>query len=149
LVVTCALLATGGYLVWHHQQVVHEQQRRAEFAAGAGQAVVALMSIDGSRAQDDVQRIIDDSTGQFRDDFKNSADEFVGVAKKSKAVTKASVQATAVESMTADSAIVLVTAATTITNTASANQQPRTWRLSVDVVNDGGQIKMSKVDFVP
>lgn len=31
---TCALVATGGYLVWHHQQVVNEQQRRAEFAAG-------------------------------------------------------------------------------------------------------------------
>lgn len=107
------------------------------------------MSIDGSRAQDDVQRIIDNSTGQFRDDFKNSADEFVGVGKESKAVTEASVQATAVESMTKDSAVVLVTAATTIRNAAGANQQPRTWRLSVDVVRDGGRIKMSKVDFVP
>ena len=51
--------------------------------------------------------------------------------------------------MTKDSAVVLVTAATTISNSAGANQQPRTWRLSVDVVDDGGQIKMSKVDFVP
>ncbi|MCV7136235.1 hypothetical protein H7J06_25010 [Mycobacterium hodleri] len=149
VVATCALVAASGYLLWHHQRVGEEQQRRAEFAAAARQAVVTLMSIDGSKAQEDVQRIIDSSTGQFRDDFQNSAKEFVDVAKESKSVTTASVKASAVESMSEDSAVVLVTAATTINNTAGANQQPRTWRLSVDVVRDGGQIKMSKVDFVP
>lgn len=146
---TCALLAASGYLLWHHRQVSDEQQQRAEFAAAARQAVVTLMSIDGAKAEEDVQRIIDSSTGQFRDDFQASAKEFTDVAKESKSVTTASVKASAVESMSGDSAVVLVTAATTITNTAGANQQPRTWRLSVDVVRDGGQIKMAKVDFVP
>lgn len=146
---TCALLVVSGFLLWQHQQSDREQQRRAEFAAAAEQAVVTLMSIDSSRAQEDVQRIIDNSTGQFRDDFKNSATDFVDVAKESKAVTKASALAAAVQSMTKDSAVVLVTANTTISNSAGADKQPRTWRLSVDVVRDGGQIKMSKVDFVP
>jgi Mce-associated membrane protein len=136
-------------LFWHHQQAEREQHRRAEFAAAAGQAVVTLMSINSSTAQDDVQRIIDNSTGQFRDDFEGSAKEFVEVAKESQAITKATVKATAVESMSDNSAVVLVTAATTITNTAGANEQPRTWRLSVDVTQEAGQIKMSKVDFVP
>lgn len=149
VVATCAMVSASGYLVWQHRQVEELQQRRAEFTAAAGQAVVTLMSIDGAKAQDDVQQIIDNSTGQFRDDFRNSADEFVAVAKESKSVTKASVKATAVESMTGDSAVVLVTAATTITNPAGANQQPRTWRVSVEVVRDGGQLKMSKVDFAP
>ena len=149
MVATCALVAASGYLLWHHQRVGDEEQRRAEFAAAARQAVVTLMSIDGAKAEEDVQRIIDSSTGQFRDDFQSSAKEFVDVAKASKSVTTASVKASAVESMSEDSAVVLVTAATTISNTAGANQQPRTWRLSVDVVRDGGQIKMSKVDFVP
>lgn len=149
MMTTCALVAASGYLLWHHQRVGEEQQRRAEFAAAARQAVVTLMSIDSTKAQEDVQRIVDSSTGQFRDDFQSSAKEFVDVAKQSKSVTTASVKATAVESMSRDSAVVLVTAATTISNTAGANQQPRTWRLSVDVVRDGGQLKMSKVDFVP
>ncbi len=145
----CALVAAGGYLVWNQQQVDRERQSRAEFSAAAGQAVVALMSIDSSKAQDNVQRILDHSTGQFRDDFQDTAEEFVEVAKESQAVTSATVQATAIESMTGDSAVVLVSAATTITDSAGPNQQPRTWRLSVDVVRDGGQIKMSKVEFVP
>jgi Mce-associated membrane protein len=148
LTATCALLAVSGYLVRQDEQVAAEQKRRAEFTAAAGQAVVTLMSIDSSRARDDVQRIIDDSTGQFRDDIADSADEFVQVATDSKSITKASVRSAAVESMTDDSATVLVTASTTIANEAGVDQQPRTWRLSVDVVSDGGQIKMSKVDFV-
>jgi Mce-associated membrane protein len=147
--VACVLLAASGYLHWQHQQAEREHQRRTEFAAAAGQAVVTLMTINSSTAQDDVQRIIDNSTGQFRDDFQQSAKEFVEVAHESQAVTKATVKASAVESMTHDSAVVLVTAATTITNTAGANEQPRTWRLSVDVTQESGQIKMSKVDFVP
>ena len=149
LTATCALLVVSGFLLWQHRQADREQQRRAEFAAAAEQAVVTLMSIDSGRAQEDVQRIIDNSTGQFRDDFKNSATDFVDVAKQSKAVTKATAQAAAVQSMTKDSAVVLVTANTTISNSAGADKQPRTWRLSVDVVRDGDQIKMSKVDFVP
>jgi Mce-associated membrane protein len=149
LVATCALLAASGYLVCHHRQVEREQQRRAEFSATASQAVVTLMSIDASKAQDDVQRIIENSTGQFRDDLQSAATDFVKAAQDSKTVTKASVRAAAVESMTGDSAVVLVTAATTVSNSAGADQQPRTWRLSLDLVRDGGQIKMSKVDFVP
>lgn len=149
IVTTCAFLAASGYLLWHHQKVSGEQQQRAEFAAAARQSVVTLMSIDGAKAEEDVQRIIDSSTGQFRDDFQASAKEFTDVAKESKSVTTASVKASAVESMSGDSAVVLVTAATTISNTAGAKQQPRTWRLSVNVVRDGGQIKMAKVDFVP
>lgn len=149
VVVSLALLAVSGYLVWHHQQVEHEQQRRAEFAAAASQAVVTLMSIDSSKAQADVDRIIENSTGKFRDDFRSAADEFVKAAQDAKATTKATVRASAVEAMTQDSAVVLVAAAATVSNAAGAEQQPRTWRVSVDMVRDGGQLKMSKVDFVP
>jgi Mce-associated membrane protein len=147
--IACALVAACGYMVRYHQQFEQQQQRRAEFSAAATQAVVTLMSIDAGKAHDDVQRVIANSTGAFRDDFQSAADDFVKAAQDSKAVTKASARAAAVESMTQDSAIVLVTAATTVSNAAGADQQPRTWRLSVDMVRDGGQLKMSKVDFVP
>ncbi len=53
------------------------------------------------------------------------------------------------QSMDADSAVVLVGTATTVSNSAGANQQPRNWRLSLTMVKDEDQIKMSKVEFVP
>jgi len=51
--------------------------------------------------------------------------------------------------MTDNSAVVLVSASSRVTNAAGAKQEPRTWRLSVDLERVGDQIKMSKVEFVP
>jgi Mce-associated membrane protein len=146
---TCALLAASGYMVWQHRQTVQEQQRTAEYTAAARQSVVTLMSLDFNRAQEDVQRIIDNSTGPFKEDFENQAADFVKVAQESKVITEVTVNSTAVESMSDDSAVVLVAASSRVTNSAGANQEPRAWRLSVNLQRDGGQIKMSKVEFVP
>ena len=136
-------------MYWYHRQVQAEQQRRAEFAAAARQGVVTLMSLDYTKAKEDVQRIIDNSTGQFKTDFQNTADDFVKVATDSKAVTETSVTATAVESMTDDTATVIVAATSRVTNAAGAKQEPRAWRLSVNLARDGGQMKLAKVEFVP
>ena len=146
---TIALIAVSVIMVKHHRDQAAEQQRSAEFAAAARQSAVTLMSLDFNKAKEDVQRIIDNSTGQFRDDFKNQADDFVKVAQDSKVITEVTVNSTGVESMTNDSAIVLVSATSRVSNAAGAKQEPRTWRLSVSLQRDGGQIKMSKVEFVP
>jgi Mce-associated membrane protein len=146
---TCALITLSVLMVLNHRHQAAEQQRRAEYAAAGRQSVVTLMSLDFNKAKTDVQRIIDNSTGQFRDDFKNQADDFVKVAQDSKVITEVTVNSTGVESMTNDSAIVLVSATSRVTNAAGAKQEPRTWRLSVNLQRDGGQIKMSKVEFVP
>jgi Mce-associated membrane protein len=149
VLVIAALLAACGYMYWSHRQVQAEQQRRAEFEAAARQGAVTLMSLDYKKAKEDVQRIIDNSTGQFKTDFQNTAEDFVQVAVESKAVTVTRVTATAVESMTDDTATVLVAASSSVTNAAGAKQEPRAWRLSVNLARDGGQLKLAKVEFVP
>ncbi len=146
---TLALLAASGYMVWQHRLAVKHQQQIAEYEAAARQSVVTLMSLDFNKAQQDVQRIIDNSTGQFRDDFKNQANDFVRVAQDSKVITDVSVNGAVVESMTDNSAVVLVSATSHVTNSSGAKQEPRSWRLSVILQREGGQIKMSKTEFVP
>ncbi len=146
---TAALITLSVLMVINHRHQAAEEQLRAEYAAAGRQSVVTLMSLDFNKAKEDVQRIIDNSTGQFRDDFKNQADDFVKVAQDSKVITEVTVNATAVESMTDDAAVVLVSATSRVTNSAGAKQEPRSWRLSVNLQRDGDQIKMSKVEFVP
>jgi Mce-associated membrane protein len=146
---TCALITLSVLMVQNHRHQAAEQQRSAEYAAAGRQSVVTLMSLDFNKAKDDVQRIIDNSTGQFKDDFNNQAADFIKVAQDSKVITEVTVNATAVESMTNDSAVVLVSASSRVTNASGAKQEPRSWRLSVNLQRDGGQIKMSKVEFVP
>ena len=144
-----ALASTSAWIVVKHRQAEHQRDLDAQFSAAARQGVVSLMSLDFNRAQDDVQRIIDNSTGQFREDFQSQAEEFAKVAESSKVITAANVTATAVQTMTEDTADVLVAAASTITNAQGAKEDPRSWRLIVSMARDGDQIKMAKVEFAP
>lgn len=148
VVVICGLLAASGYMLWHHHTVVEQQQRAAAFTAAAKQGVINLLSMDFKKAKEDVQRVLDSSTGEFRDDFQNRAGDFTKVVEQSKVVTDGTVGTTALESMSKDSAVVLVQASERVTNAAGAKDEPRSFRLRVSVARDGDQIKMSKVEFV-
>lgn len=146
---TVALLGLSGAAYLNHRNLELKQQKQAEFAAAARQGVVTLMSLDFNRAQEDVDRIIDITTGDFKKDFENQAEDFVRVAQEAKVVTEATVNAVAVQKMTDDTATVLLAAMSRVSNIASEKQEPRAWRLSVDVARDGDQIKLAKVEFVP
>ena len=149
VIAIAALASTSAWIVVKHRQAEHQRDLAAQFSAAARQGVVSLMSLDFNRAKDDVQRIVDNSTGQFREDFQAQAEEFAKVAESSKVVTEANVTATAVQTMPEDTADVLVAAASTITNAQGAKDDPRSWRLIVSMARDGDQIKMAKVEFAP
>lgn len=151
VIVIVALLAASVYMVLEHRNASQRRQRVAEFAAAARQGVVTLTSLDFNNAKAGVQRVIDDSTGSFRDDFQKMAGDFTKVVEQSQVVERGTVQAAAVDlnSMTNDSAVVLVASTSEVTNAAGAKQDPRNFRLIVTLTRDGGQLKMSKVEFVP
>ena len=149
IVLICAFAGFSGYMAWQDRDATQREQRAARFVAGARQGVVNMTSLNFAKAKEDVQRVIDSSTGEFRDDFQRSAKDFTTVVEKSKVVTEGTVNAAALESMDEHSASVLVSATSKITNAAGAKDEPRAWRLRVAVTEDGGQYKMSKVDFVP
>jgi Mce-associated membrane protein len=149
LVVSCASLAGSGYLVLHHQKAVQQSQRRAEFAMAARNAVVTMMSIDSGKARDDMQRFADATTGQFKASILMGAENIVKTLEQTNLTAKAAVQAVAVQSMTEDSAVVLVAAKSELTKPDQAKPELRWWRLVLNIERDGGHLKVSKVEFVP
>ena len=149
ILLICAFVGASGYMMYQRHEITEHNQRVANFLAGARQGVVNMTSLDFNRAKEDVQRVIDSSTGQFRDDFQQRAKDFTTVVEQSKVVTQGTVNAAAVQSIDGNSALVLVAATSRITNAAGAKDEPRNWRLKVTVTEDGGQYKMSKVEFVP
>ncbi|BBY05612.1 hypothetical protein [Mycobacterium noviomagense] len=149
VILICTFSGTSGYVVWYHRKSVEQRQRAVEFAAAARQSAITLMSIDADKARDDLQRVIDDSTGQFKNQMLLTANGLVESVEKSKASTKATVQAVAVESMTADSAVVLVTAKADIVSPDKTKPPSRSWRIVMNLQRDGGQLKMSRVEFLP
>jgi Mce-associated membrane protein len=150
VIIIVASLAASADIVLQHRNASHQHQRAAEFAAAAREGVVTLTSLDFNDAKAGVQRIIDNSTGSFRDDFAKMAGDFAKVVEQSKVVERGTVQAVAVDldSMTNDSAVVLIASTSEVTNAAGAKQDPRSFKLIVTLTRDSDQLKMSKVEFV-
>lgn len=145
-----AFVGSSAYMVLQHRDTTRHQQREAAFVAGAKQGVLNMISLDFNKAKADVQRVIDGSTGEFQADFQQRANDFISVVIQSKAVTEGTVHAAALESMNDNSAVVLVSATSQVTNSPPGKDEPpRIWRLRVTVADVGGKYKMSKVEYVP
>lgn len=148
----CASLALSGYFVWVDRVASQKRQRSAEFVAAARQDVMTLMSLDFNKTKENMQRISDNTTGSFKQHFPLVALQLTNGLQRSKMVTTVSVNDVAVESMTDNSAVVLV-AATTQAKTPDAPQpnaqpQPQPWLIVLTLLRDKGQPKMANVEFV-
>jgi Mce-associated membrane protein len=148
--VTAGLLAATGYMLWEHHKTAQQRHSAAEFVAAARQDVVNLMSMDYNKSQESVQRVLDGSTGKFRANFDETADEFAKALRDEKIITSATVNDAAVDSMTGDSAVVLVSATSRREGKQAPKeqQQPQVWRVVLTLEREGDQIKMSGVEFV-
>jgi Mce-associated membrane protein len=142
-------LTLTALMLWKHAEVAADQARDRASIEAARDGVMALLSIDHTRAKEDVQRVLDLSTGRFREDFARDADDFVKTAIDSKAVTKGSVRVAALQSVKEGSGVVLVAASSKVTNASGAKEDTRPWRMRVTVARDGDIWKMSDVEFVP
>ena len=149
VVVSCGSLAASGYLLWQHHDAVQQRQRTAQFATAARNAILTMLTINASTARADVQRFADQTTGQFKAMVLLSGEDYVKALEQSKVSSKAAVQAVAVQSMTQDSAVVLVAAKSELTKPDQAKPESRSWRVVVNLERDGGQLKISKVEFTP
>jgi len=148
LVLLCASFAASGYIVWQHRALVQQRQHAAEFAAAAREEVATLMSIDPAHAAESVQHTIDDTTGALKSQLEATSGYMANNAQEAQVSTKATVQDVAVESMTDNSAVLLVVAKSDTINPDKSLRPSVFWRLSVSIDRDGDRLKMSKLDFV-
>jgi Mce-associated membrane protein len=150
--VICVSLALTGYFVWVDRIASQKRQRSAEFAAAARQDVMTLMSLDFNKTKEDMQRISDNTTGSFKEHFPVVAIQLTNGLQRSKVVTTVSVNDVAVESMTDNSAVVLVGATTQAKSPDDPQpddkQQLQTWHIVLTLLRDKGQPKMSNVEFL-
>ncbi|MFF3574003.1 hypothetical protein ACFYXQ_40275 [Nocardia jiangxiensis] len=146
-------LAAAGmsmYFAVAHRNSSHEADQRLACVQAARQGVVNILSVDFATANRDVQRILDDATGAWRDEFSPQAQPFIQVVEKSKVVTTADITAAGLEHLNGDgSAQVLVAAHSKVSNSAGASNEQRTFRLRVTVAPDGGRLKIAKMEYVP
>jgi Mce-associated membrane protein len=151
-VLMVTLAAVGGLAGWleyrAHQTRQSEQQRELFLQIGR-QAAVNLTTIDYTKVDADIQRVLDSSTGGFHDDFQKRSPAFADVVRQAKSKSEGTVTEAGFESVTDNTAQVLVAVSVKTSNIDAQQQAPHNWRMRIGVqkVDDGE--KVSSVGFVP
>jgi Mce-associated membrane protein len=113
-----------------------EADRDALLKAGR-QTVVDFTTYEYRSWDADVQRVLADATGPFKDEFSTTAGQLKAPVVANKATSRGEVLEAGVVLTDADSAQVLVVADATITNTAAPDGQLRHYRIKLDMVRVG------------
>jgi len=146
-----ALLLAGvltGWLGWRTYQSEQTERLHNIFLQAASQGALNLTTIDFAHADADIQRVLDGSMGTFYDDFQQRAAAFEDVVKKTQSKTEGTVTSAGIESISGDSARVLVAVSVKTSNLAAPQQHPRLWRMRIDVQRVGDRAKVTNVGFV-
>jgi len=149
LVAAVVMAGLFGWLLYRAHESHDAQQQRQLFLEVGRQAALNLTTINFTRADADVQRILDSATGAFHDDFQQRSPAFVEVVKKAQSKSEGTVTETGLESDDANGAQVLVAVTVKTTNAGTAEAQPRAWRMRIGVQKVGNGAKVSNVEFVP
>lgn len=149
LVLLVALTALVGWLGYRAYQANEAEQQRALFLHVGRQGALHLTSIDYTRVDADIQRVLDSSTGAFYDDFQKRSPAFADVVRQSQSKTQGTITEAGVESVSGDTARVLVAVSVKTSNVAGQDQPPRQWRMRIDVQQIGDEAKVANVGFAP
>lgn len=152
LVVGILILASigglTGWLGWQTHRSEQAQRLDDMFLQAGRQGALNLTTMDHAHVEDDIQRVLDGSIGTFYDDFEQRAPAFAEVVKTTQSKTQGTVTEAGIESVSDDSARVLVAVSVKTSNIAAPEQRPRLWRMRIDVQKVGDVAKVANVGFV-
>ncbi|GAT08279.1 Mce protein [Mycolicibacterium novocastrense] len=150
LVVVVALAALTGWLGYRAYESRQAEDLRNLFLQVGRQGALNLTTISHEHAEQDVQRVLDSSTGTFYDDFQARAQPFIEVVKQAQSKSEGTISEAGIESLNGDEAKVLVAVTVNTTNAGAPEQAPRSWRMRISVQKTGeDEAKISNVEFVP
>ncbi|PXX66952.1 Mce-associated membrane protein [Nocardia tenerifensis] len=148
-VLVVALLVAGALAtVVQAHSIDTRDARRAEYVQTARQAILNLTTIRADSAKEDIDRILELASGQFKNEFDGRVDPFMNIVQQAKVVSNGEIVEAAVESDDDNSAKVLVAAKQTLTNAGQEGPQTRFYRFRVTVSEGDSGLTVSKVEFV-
>lgn len=149
-VAVVALAVTSGGLARSHDDRQAVADHDLELLQGTRQAVMNLITPSAADPAGSAQRILDGATGEWRTEFESTRAEFIDTIAQSKTESTGEILGAGIERANDDGTTsVMVAAVTKVTNAAGAKDEPRTWRLRVQVGRDGDLYKLAKIEVVP
>lgn len=148
LIAVTVLLALDGWLAHRADQEHRQVLERTAFLEAGRQAALDLTSVEYTRVEADVQRILAASTGSFRADFERRSPPFVEEVLRTKSTSVGQIVEAAVESVAGEQAKVIVAVKVTTTRDGSSDQRVKSWRMRVYVSRTGAGFKVSNVEMI-
>lgn len=147
-VATVVLLVVAALLSVQLYRDRQQQDARQAALTSARQLALNLTSIDGEDFPGDVARILDLSTGGFREDFTARSAELEQVVEENEVASQGEVVEGSVVRSDRESATTLLVVDTTQTNKAQPEPQPRRYVMKLEVERVGSSWLVSSVDFL-
>jgi Mce-associated membrane protein len=149
VVVIIALVVLGLLCLSRVQDDNAAASRDQQILQDARQMVVNLTTLKQATAQQDIARLLQGATGQFRQQFGDASGSFQTVLHQAQVDSTGQVKEAAIESSDDQKASVLVAASATVKNTEAPQGQSRVYRMRVSMEHSGDSWLVSNVEFVP
>jgi Mce-associated membrane protein len=149
LIIVAGSGGAAGWLGYQAQLAREAKSQHSLFLQVARQAAVNLTTISYTEVDADIQRILDAATGAFRDDFQKRSGPFVEVVKQVQSKSEGTVNEAGFLNENREQAQVLLAVSVKTATAAAPEQEPRRWRLRIDVQKTTDGAKVSNVEFVP
>lgn len=148
-VATLVLLALG-VVFWLQVQGNAEQDRQREQAtAVAKQQAITLITVNPKNVNENMRSLLENSTGEFRRQFEAASPTFEKVIKDGAVDSKGTVAEAGVVSASDGRVRVLVAVNSSVHNAETDKDEPRRYRLRVDVQKEADRWLVSSMMFVP
>lgn len=150
LAVLTLVLVTALVALWLRAQDNTEQDRQRRAALElAEQQAVTLVTVNPANVNEQMRELLANSTGDFQRQFDAASPTFERVIKDGKVDSTATVEESGVVRISEDQARVLVALNSKVHNTETNTDEPRRYRLRVDLVKEGDRWLVSNMAFVP
>ena len=130
-VLLLAALAGAGWTGWQVRQERAADDDRAQALSVARQAAVAFTSYDARHIDEDLDRVRDMSTGDFRDQFTKALGALTGAIRKAHGVSEGEVTQMGLIRSSDSTAVVIAAVDATITNKETQKPSLRRYRLQI------------------
>jgi len=149
LAMIVVLAGLVGWVSYGAYQTHQGTNQRQAFLQAGRQGALNLTTIDHSRVDADVSRILDSTAGEFHDDFQKRAPAFIDAIRKNQSTSVGTIAEAGLESVQGNDAQVLLAVNVKTSTVADPNQPAKAWRMRIGVRKVGDQLKVSDVRFVP
>lgn len=148
LIVTIGLAVTC-FAFWRESQGNKDEDReRAAAISSAEIQALTLTNVNADNVDKQMKKLIAMGSGEFLRQFNATASTFKSVIVDNKVDSKSTVAASGIVEFTTKKATVLVALKSSVRNPKTGQDEPRPYRLNVNLVNHDGNWLVERMEFV-